>query len=471
MLRGRTVTLGLLILATIYHFRGRDQKAAESTSSAMAPAPPQQLSGLDIAKEGNDVDAADDEESEEEAEEEVFEEEFIRTANSSELLARLRAGGRRAVQTGQWRRNRKKITKLTSITSVKPSRGQAPSESVQQQQQQHQQQQQQQQQQEQPLLQEGNGPMGELRPQTASEWLSDQWSVSQRGPLAVGSQAQWSTQGFPRKGARAKILSDLAAADKRAAGSERRRRWMAHGSRSLCFQLQKVHKIVPGTTWGSLPQSQRSAWDVLHCDEAVARGADPGAMPRSASARRGGTTSATPSMLGRARRNIADTEPKARGARDLPGEGGGDSEGDLSPEAECAEMASAHRVVVGVTWGSLPEELRGRWNQLKCDHLVRRVVRQQANEHRSSRGYRSRRHQNWSGRTYEGAARWDPVDNSGAERARRAGSRSSSSSSSSSECVGMQSVHGVRVGQSWGTLSLQQQQRWTQLGCDRLVDN
>ena len=41
------------------------------------------------------------------------------TANSSELLAALRRGKRRAVQLGQWRKNRKKITQLTSITSVK----------------------------------------------------------------------------------------------------------------------------------------------------------------------------------------------------------------------------------------------------------------------------------------------------------------------------------------------------------------
>ena len=37
------------------------------------------------------------------------------------------------------------------------------------------------------------------------------------------------------------------------------------------------------------------------------------------------------------------------------------------------------------------------------------------------------------------------------------------------ECDDLQSAHGVVVGRDWGTLPVQQQRRWTALGCDSLV--
>ena len=38
------------------------------------------------------------------------------------------------------------------------------------------------------------------------------------------------------------------------------------------------------------------------------------------------------------------------------------------------------------------------------------------------------------------------------------------------ECQSMQLAHRVRVGVDWGNLPLGKQQRWTELGCDRVVN-
>ena len=143
--------------------------------------------------------------------------------------------------------------------------------------------------------------------------------------------------------------------------------------------------------------------------------------------------------------------------------GGEGQDSELTPEAECAEMAAAHRVVARVTWGSLPEELQTRWHRLGCDSKVLSVVRQQMTE---------------AGRTpppQRQQAQTPPVAlpagrNRRSQRLARLASRGSGAGASSSECLNMQLAHGVRIGQSWGSLPLSGQQRWTRLGCDALVN-
>ena len=119
-------------------------------------------------------------------------------------------------------------------------------------------------------------------------------------------------------------------------------------------------------------------------------------------------------------------------------------------------MATAHRVIPAVTWGSLPEELRSRWNQLGCDTAVKNVARQQA------RGE--------PGGSEQPAPR-KPMPTRTARRDWRSSAvGASQGAGGSSECLSMQFEHGVKVGQSWGSLTLHGQQRWTRLGCDQLVN-
>ena len=94
-------------------------------------------------------------------------------------------------------------------------------------------------------------------------------------------------------------------------------------------------------------------------------------------------------------------------------------------------MAAAHKVVSRLSWGSLPEALRPRWRQLKCDSR---------DLHRRS----------------------PPTV------ARDAGG--GGGGGGASECMAMQVTHKVRVGVSWGSLPLDLQKRWTRLSCDGHVN-
>ena len=46
---------------------------------------------------------------------------------------------------------------------------------------------------------------------------------------------------------------------------------------------------------------------------------------------------------------------------------------------------------------------------------------------------------------------------------------SSQEAPASSQCVKMRNLHGVVVGETWGSLSIEDQQRWTDLSCDRVL--
>lgn len=423
VLRGRTVTLLALVALAVYMLRGGGSVARQNpvTLGEQMHSPPSRVDAtLPSVTAGTQDDEGDADQDDDEGSHAAFDDDFIRSANSSELLARLRAGAHRAVATGQWRRNRKKITPLTRITSVKPSR-----EAVQQPTD------------EQPQELESSTPgTTAFQSQGALEWLADQWNGNRPGPSA--------RRRVRRTGAGAATLSDLSPSERVAARAERRKRWMAHGSRTLCFQLQKMHKVVPGVTWGSLPQAQRSAWDALQCDTHVAARNGLGGNAPAATAMPPATGSVDPIP----KHEAAESQLRAFAHKTLVGSGGGrassvsDDESDLTPSAECAEMAAAHRVVARVTWGSLPEELRTRWLRLGCDDKVGNVVRQQMRE-----AAREQQPQ---------MAQPRPLS----RRSRAA------TSYFAKECIDMQLTHGVLVGQSWGSLPLHGQRRWTRLGCD-----
>jgi hypothetical protein len=107
------------------------------------------------------------------------------------------------------------------------------------------------------------------------------------------------------------------------------------------------------------------------------------------------------------------------------------------PADECARMVDSHAVVVGVSWGSLPLSGRERWTQLRCDQQMQGATSMA----------RSARPQS------------QPVTQQAVH----------STDSRRTSCVQMQAAHRVRVGQTWGTLPINERSRWTSLGCDRLV--
>lgn len=41
------------------------------------------------------------------------------------------------------------------------------------------------------------------------------------------------------------------------------------------------------------------------------------------------------------------------------------------PDIMCKQWRDVHGVAPGVTWGSLPGELKQRWGELRCDTLLK----------------------------------------------------------------------------------------------------
>ena len=114
MVRGRTITLSALSLLAIYTLFSREPQSA--AGSQQAPAIP---AGAD-----DDDPAPDDGDPLTDGEAEV-----LAALNSTELRERLsRRKFRRKLQPMSWRHNRKKMTELTSITSVKDPNAKPPAE-------------------------------------------------------------------------------------------------------------------------------------------------------------------------------------------------------------------------------------------------------------------------------------------------------------------------------------------------------
>jgi hypothetical protein len=414
--RGRTVTCALLCLWCVSYLHGRDaeqiQPAAVSSSSAGAAAAPPS------APVASEAAAAEKEEEEEEWEAEAL----LDALNSTQLRERLRQHRERgSLNPTLWRLNRKKVTELTAITSVKEGKaggagaGGAADASDE-------------------ASTQSDGLVS--APRTAMQWLADRWSGARTEP-SVAQRHVAAAAKYGGTDGGASRSSDEARA-------ERKRRWLAHSTPHLCRRLRAAHGVVPGQTWGSLPAGQRRVWQTLQCDAVVARDAAGGQHERTAAARAPDAPAATAA---------ASVAPAGGGG----GGGGGDGEEALSPEDECGEMASAHGVVSGSSWGTLPEALQIRWAQLACDRRPAQPTRA-----RQARGIPPPTADSW---TTERNGGYPTVP-----RRARAHTQSGRSARSGSPCLDMQLRHGVRVGKDWGTLPLESQRKWTRLGCDSVVN-
>jgi hypothetical protein len=267
----------------------------------------------------------------------------------------------------------------------------------------------------------------------------------------------------PESGPATKTRSEVTAADIVAA---RRRRRQRRRARELCLELQRRHNVVPRVSWGTLPDSQRESWQVLKCNEQIEGAAVAlSSQEDTVVAGRSDSLVAT-SAVDRDRRRQERAPPTAATASVGAGVGpvadsnGGDPQ--LAPRAdvpgECAQMAQRYSVIVGASWGTMPEARRIAWTQLKCDRALASAPGLQTAPARtlvaaawaaSGQGHRLTR----GGDVALGQERrWQPARAIAAQ-----------------ECRLLMRTHNVRPGSDWGSLPLQGQQRWTTLGCDGMV--
>lgn len=433
--RGRTVTAIMIIIAAIYHLHGSSGSAEHNSraslqvpspvgaagSASPAAAESSASSSEAVISVTDGTEDADDEEEEEEAADEA--EAALGLLNSTQLRERMRRRRARSrLQPNLWRQNRRKITELTAITSIKDRQREGTTAR--------------------PAAADDDAAVGAeatatstTTPKSTLDWLAEKWSGGD--PLdrrrdgggdeaARGSApAAFATPPVPR--------GDL---NSPAARATRRRRWRAHGSEKLCRRLAAAHGVVPAVTWGSLPHNQRRVWQTLKCDDVVRGGTERSGAAAMAAAGAARAASAMPTTGGGGTWRAAEVGAAARAsalglsssAAAVPG--GGD-DGGMPPEEECAEMAQAHGVVPGSSWGNLPEALKLRWSQLACDRMSAQLLRS---------------------RPLQRARQEEPPPQD--DRA---------------ACKQMQRAHGVRVGVDWGTLPMAGRGEWTRKNCDAKV--
>ena len=111
--------------------------------------------------------------------------------------------------------------------------------------------------------------------------------------------------------------------------------------------MAEAHGVVPGASWGRLPEALRLRWQQLACDRM-----------REALQRR------------RQRPHRVETTRAARpaSAASVPTRGAA-TRRVVNP---CLDMQVTHGVVVGRDWGTLPLADRQRWTALGCDRRVNR---------------------------------------------------------------------------------------------------
>ena len=177
----------------------------------------------------------------------------------------------------------------------------------------------------------GGGSTG-LHWDAGGAWLADQW----RPPEAAA-------------GAQVPPPASAAAAGGAPSGKRllRRRRRRRRSSKALCLELQRLHDVRPGLSWGSLPGGQREAWSTMKCDSLLHTGGGGGGAAGLAAA-------------------SADTA----GGRSPASSDRSDVSHATSTVAECSRVGRAHRVVSGDSWGSLPTDLRQWWASADCDRLL-----------------------------------------------------------------------------------------------------
>ena len=176
----------------------------------------------------------------------------------------------------------------------------------------------------------GGGGKG-LHWDAGGAWLADQWRPTE---AAAGAQA-------PQP-------ASAAAAGGAPSGERllRRRRRRRRSSKALCLELQRLHDVRPGLSWGSLPGGQREAWSTMKCDTLLHTSGGGGG---------GGG-------------GVAGLAPPSTGTAD--GRGPPTSDASRGVVAECKRVERTHRVVRGASWGSATMELRQWWTSADCDRLL-----------------------------------------------------------------------------------------------------
>ena len=329
-----------------------------------------------------------------------------------------------------WRNKRKKMTELTSITTLK-----------------HKQQQQQQQQQtgaDDAESEVASQPPSPAAARSTFSWLSARWYGTPSSKDAGGDErSDRSSHGDGTP-------TSVTASDVVAARARRRQRRRSRGIDELCLKLHQSLGVTPRASWDRLPPKTRKSWVTLDCDARVE------VLLAAAGGRTGASSLATPSASrefsagavpraaphGGQQRGRARAEQRQQQLRDRRAEATStDAERGADDNSACTAMAREHHVVVGASWGTLPESERTRWTTLQCDRQLRALPQHHADsspvpEHVVASAIRAHR-----------------------PRA-RGGARHPS-------CLDMQVEHGVRVGSSWGTLPPSGRQRWTRLACDQ----
>ena len=280
-----------------------------------------------------------------------------------------------------WRRNRKKITELTEITSIK---------------------------QEEPVV----------ASMDANPAAEDATSVQAAPSSVAWLRRQW---GGPQQPAAAKAPAVGGQATPKRSARRKRKRWRGKNIFSVCLELQARHGVRPGSSWGSLPVEQQRGWQDLGCDGKLGtdHGGD-GAVGRTGDGRTqtddrtaGGTQAALICRSWYATYNVAvgrswgtlppdlrerwtalgcdrDVElqqllpPSQQPDLQLmlqpliePDRGGGGglaistTQSAAAAAALCLEMQIKHSVVIRVDWGTLPVARQRQWGALQCDrHLA-----------------------------------------------------------------------------------------------------
>jgi len=310
-----------------------------------------------------------------------------------------------------WRRNRKKITELTEITSLKsestaatPASTAEPMDTA--------------------VPESGMDRVGPSKADKSltTRWLAEHWGgipTTAAAPAAAAAAAgrQWPTlqprQATARDGdpGLEQAAQPGAATWDGTGGGRARRAARRLEKGTLCEALARQYGVVPHATWGTLPDDQHGTWASLRCDERLQgdaadsvasnrkdTGASHGEARQECSwlrlehAVQVGQSWGTLSTEQRARWTQLRCDEHVRASassssfasqssgsdaspqQDLPAEGGPQRRGRIGAVQDapptCVEMQVAHRVRVGLDWGSLPPSLQRRWTILGCDTVV-----------------------------------------------------------------------------------------------------
>ena len=243
---------------------------------------------------------------------------------------------RKVLQPTLWRRNRKHITDLTTLTSIKSDRDQsedaqslAPSTAT-----------------------KAPRAVSNQRTSLTGAWLSNRfYPMSNRAGLNGATMAK-----FPLHG-------EVTASDVAITRLARRRRHrQAHGSEQLCQELQRRYGVSAVSAWDALPPSQHEAWHLLRCDERLTRQISETQLPA-----RSDRAAAVAGM--RATRNQGSSQAFDAAVRTDSVDGETDRSGSPGSAVleQCQRMANINHVIIGKNWGTLALAERRLWTHLRCD--------------------------------------------------------------------------------------------------------